>query len=49
MIRIMAPIEDRVSRAGDRTANWLKLRVLPNKEKRIGIILFNYPPGKDNL
>ena len=49
MIRIMTPIEDRVNRAVGRSANWLRLRYLCNKDKRVTIILFNYPPGKDNL
>jgi len=48
-VRTFEPIEDRVERAATRIANWVKLRQKPNTEKKIAIVLFNYPPGKDNL
>jgi len=49
MVRTIEPIEDRVEKAAHRIANWVKLRLKPNAEKKIAIILFNYPPGKDNM
>jgi cobaltochelatase CobN len=49
LIRTFEPIEDRVERAATRIANWVKLRKKPNKDKKVAIVLFNYPPGKDNL
>jgi len=49
IVRVMEPIEDRVNKAVERTINWIKLRHKDNKDKKIAIILFNYPPGKDNL
>ncbi|RMF92873.1 MAG: magnesium chelatase subunit H [Candidatus Schekmanbacteria bacterium] len=48
-IRIMQPIEDRVEKAVERTINWVKLRNLKNNEKKLAFVLFNYPPGKDNI
>jgi len=48
-IRVMAPIEGRVERAVDRTHNWLKLKYMSNQDKKVAVILFNYPPGKDNI
>ncbi|OGL39727.1 MAG: magnesium chelatase subunit H [Candidatus Schekmanbacteria bacterium RIFCSPHIGHO2_02_FULL_38_11] len=49
IVRIMEPIEDRVDKAVARTVNWIKLRHKQNKDKKVAIVLFNYPPGKDNL
>ena len=49
IVRVMEPIEDRVNKAVERTANWIKLRHKKNRDKKIAIVLFNYPPGKDNL
>ncbi len=48
-IRVMQAIEDRVDRAVERTARWVKLRNLKNSEKKVAFVLFNYPPGKDNI
>jgi cobalamin biosynthesis Mg chelatase CobN len=49
LVRTFEPIEDRVERAASRIANWVKLRQKPNADKKIAMVLFNYPPGKDNL
>ena len=49
MVRIMAPIEERVEHAVARTANWIKLKYKDNKDKKVAFILFNYPPGKDTI
>ena len=48
-IRVIAPIEDRVERAVNRTYNWLKLKYKSNQDKKVAFVLFNYPPGKDNI
>ncbi|MEM4005562.1 MAG: cobaltochelatase subunit CobN, partial [Desulfurococcaceae archaeon] len=42
-------IEDRVERLVQRAANWVRLRRKPNSEKRIAIVIYNYPPGEENL
>ncbi len=49
VVRIMAPIEERVNHAVARTANWIKLRYRDNRDKKVAFILFNYPPGKDTI
>lgn len=36
-------VADRISRVAELAANWALLRVVPNAEKRIAIILANYP------
>jgi len=40
------PIAERVARAADRLAALARLRVLPNGDKRIALLYYNYPPGK---
>lgn len=42
-------IEERVERLAKRAANWITLRNKPNSEKKVAIILYNYPPGEENL
>jgi len=49
MVRIMMPLEERVDHAVARTANWLRLKYKANKDKKVALILFNYPPGKDTI
>ncbi|MFC1591309.1 magnesium chelatase subunit H [Thermodesulfobacteriota bacterium] len=49
MIRVITPIEDRVEHAVSRTHKWLKLKYTDNKDKKIAFVLFNYPPGKENI
>jgi cobaltochelatase CobN len=48
-IRVVTPIEERVEKAINRTHNWLKLKHTANKDKKIALVLFNYPPGKDTI
>ncbi|MEW6662877.1 MAG: magnesium chelatase subunit H [Bacillota bacterium] len=45
----VAPIEERVDKIAGRVFRWLRLRRKPNAEKRIAVILYNYPPGEDNI
>jgi len=42
-------IEDRVTKVISRINNWIRLRKKPNKEKKVAIICYNYPPGEDNI
>ena len=42
-------IEDRVEKMAKRLAKWVELRKKKNSEKKIAIILYNYPPGEENL
>ena len=42
-------IEDRLDRLAGKVKGLLRLQDLDNKDKRIAIIGYNYPPGEDNL
>ncbi|WP_202707166.1 cobaltochelatase subunit CobN [Sporosalibacterium faouarense] len=42
-------IEERADRIAHRVKNWLKLKGKINKEKKVAIICYNYPPGEDNI
>ncbi|ELZ33909.1 cobaltochelatase [Halogeometricum pallidum JCM 14848] len=43
------PIEDRVDHAARLAVNWAELRHTPNEEKRIAVVLHNYPPSDDGI
>jgi cobaltochelatase CobN len=43
------PIPDRIERAAARLANWAALRELGNDQKRVALIYYNYPPGKETI
>lgn len=45
----VVPIEDRVDRFAKRVNRWLELKRKPNSDKRIAIVVYNYPPGEENL
>ena len=45
----VSPIEERIERISGRIDKWLKLKSKPNSEKRVGIIIYNYPPGEASL
>ncbi|MCK4733404.1 MAG: cobaltochelatase subunit CobN, partial [Methanophagales archaeon] len=45
----IAPIDDRIARIVGRIRNWLRLKEMPNNKKRIAIIIYNYPPGEQNI
>ena len=45
----VAPIDDRVERIAGRIRNWLRLKEMPNNEKKIAIIVYGYPPGEGNI
>ena len=42
-------IDDRVERCAGRIKRLLRLKAMPNSEKRVALILYNYPPGEHNL
>ena len=48
-VKTVTPIDDRIERIADRVLNWVELRRKPNSEKKIALILYNYPPGEDNI
>jgi len=43
------PIPERIKRLTERVNAWLNLQDKPNKDKKIAIIYYNYPPGKQNI
>ncbi len=43
------PIETGVKKIVDIADKWAKLRELENSTKKLAIIVYNYPPGKDGL
>lgn len=43
------PVPERVERAADRIARWVALRETPSAEKRVAVLYYNYPPGKENI
>ena len=42
-------IPERVEKYGRRLESWLRLRRKQNKDKRVALILYDYPPGEANL
>lgn len=44
-----APIIEQMDYLADRVANWVKLRKMANSDKKIALIYYNYPPGKQNI
>lgn len=43
------PMPERIKRLTDRIKAWINLQDKPNQEKRIALIYYNYPPGKQNI
>ncbi|MBO0992369.1 cobaltochelatase subunit CobN [Bacillus sp. SD088] len=48
-IKQLTLIEDRGEKVVSRVAQWLKLRKEANKQKKVAIIGYNYPPGEANI
>lgn len=48
-ISALEPIPDRVTLLGDITTRWLKLRHIPNSEKKLAVFVYNFPPGPGNV
>lgn len=43
------PFQERIERVSNRIAAWIRLRKLEAKEKRLAIIYYNYPPGRESI
>lgn len=43
------PIPERIKKVVRLSINWAKLRHIPNSEKKVAIILHNYPPRNDTI
>ena len=48
-ISALEPIPDRVALLGDVTTRWMKLRHLENRDKKIAMFVYNFPPGPGNV
>ena len=42
-------IEDRVDKMAQRAVKWVNLRKKGNYQKKVAIILYDYPPGEENI
>ncbi len=43
------PIQDRVERLAGRVARWVALRRTPRGERKVAVVLFNFPPNGGNV
>ncbi|WGS85085.1 cobaltochelatase subunit CobN [Methylomonas sp. UP202] len=43
------PIAERIERYASRIDHWLRLRRLANSDKKVALMYYNYPPGKENI
>ena len=43
------PIPERIKRLVERVKAWVNLQEKANKDKRVAVIYYNYPPGKQNI
>ncbi|MHC1590896.1 MAG: cobaltochelatase subunit CobN, partial [Candidatus Helarchaeales archaeon] len=48
-VKGMTVLQDRIEKLGRVILKWTALRRIPNKEKRLAIVTYNYPPGEENL
>jgi cobaltochelatase CobN len=48
-IASFVPLEDRIHRVVERISRWIRLQDKPNSEKRVALIYYNHPPGKQNI
>lgn len=43
------PIPERIERYAARLDHWVALRRMQNADKKVALIYYNYPPGKENI
>jgi magnesium chelatase subunit H len=48
-ISALEPIPDRVELVADVTTRWMRLRRLPNADKKLALFVYNFPPGPGNV
>ncbi|MDD1728844.1 MAG: cobaltochelatase subunit CobN, partial [Methanospirillum sp.] len=48
-VKEIRAISERVGKISRRIRNWIRLKNIPNAEKKIAIIIYNYPPGEASL
>ena len=47
--KIVHPIDASIAKIVQLTIGWARLKELPNADKKVAIILYDYPPGKDSI
>ncbi|MDX1635577.1 MAG: cobaltochelatase subunit CobN [Marinobacter sp.] len=47
--RLSRPVPDRVEAMADRLLRWQRLRTLANADKKIALVYYNHPPGRQNV
>jgi cobaltochelatase CobN len=48
-ISSFVPIDSRIHRVVERVSRWIQLQKKPASEKRVALIYYNHPPGKQNI
>ncbi|WP_018951228.1 cobaltochelatase subunit CobN [Thioalkalivibrio sp. AKL12] len=48
-LTMTGPIGERVEALADRVASWQRLRTLDNADKRVAVVYYNHPPGRQNI
>lgn len=43
------PMTERVERLADRASEWLRLREREPKKRRVAVVYYNYPPGRESI
>jgi cobaltochelatase CobN len=43
------PMDEQIDWISNRSINWAELKLNENKDKKVAIIYYNYPSGKDNI
>jgi cobaltochelatase CobN len=46
---VETPIPERVERVAERAHRWVELRNSPPPAKKVAVLYYNYPPGKENI
>ncbi|WP_024328109.1 cobaltochelatase subunit CobN [Thioalkalivibrio sp. AKL19] len=48
-LTLTEPVGERVEALADRVARWQRLRSLDNADKRVAVVYYNHPPGRQNI
>ena len=46
---ITVTIPERIEKLVSRAFNWIRLQTMANSDKKVAIVYYNYPPGKQNI
>ncbi|MGR2740859.1 cobaltochelatase subunit CobN [Billgrantia sp. Q4P2] len=48
-LTLSQPLESRIAAVAERFARWQRLRALDNADKKVALIYYNHPPGRQNV